>query len=554
MSPWTCLPDMGFVGLCVDQRCVSPTKIVLKGHAVAPTARCPVCAHASGRVHSRYRRALADLPSYGVVTQLRLTARRFFCDNPGCVRRVFAEPLTGLAAAYARRTDRLLQSQRWIGLALGGRAGARLANRLGMPTSADSILRIVRRSPLPSVVTPTILGVDDWALRRGQRYGTILCDLERHRPVALLPERSAEMLSSWLSDHPGVEVISRDRGGNYAKGAAAGAPAATQVADRWHLLSNLRLTLVRLADRLGREVRQIWKAMPPAAPVAPIQPTADCQPVQCQPRAAPEPPSAPTDNPQRARRLERYNQVKELYHQGIGYRTIARRLHIGRNCVRRFIRAEGFPERAQPRRRHHVEKYAGVIQQRWKEGCRNAVAILQELKAQGFDGSYDMVRRWMRPWRNLADAAHTPGRKPTKVVEPPAHRAPSSHQVGWLLLQRAQDLQDQDQRFVSLLCEQCPAIAQAALLAGQFKSLVKNRDANALDTWLATSTAADAPREMAGFAQGLKQDYSAVKAALTLPWSNGQVEGQINRLKLIKRQMYGRAKFDLLRRRFLDTG
>lgn len=317
-----------------------PERVTVNIHTTATSAVCPGCQSDACRVHSRYQRTLADLPLAHIPVCLHLHLQRFFCDNGLCPRKTFSEPVPGLTLPRARRTTRLLVEQRHLGLEIGGEPGARLARRQGMAVSADTLLRLARREPATPASTPRHLGIDDFALRKGQVYGTILVDLDAHQPFDLIPERSAEVVEEWLKAHPGVEVITRDRSGEYAEGASRGAPNALQVADRFHLLQNLREMLQRLLDAHQEALVAATRPaslpstepqVPPAEPVVSPEaaPPSEAEPV-VEPSALSEPPAAPApegassplnkaaqlSQERRARRQARYTEVREFARPG----------------------------------------------------------------------------------------------------------------------------------------------------------------------------------------------------------------------------------------------
>jgi len=516
-------------GLSVAQVLPAPDRVTIVTAPTPSQSACPLCGGLSGRVHSHYTRTLADLPWSGRAVAVQVRARRFRCTSAGCPRQIFTERLPEVVCPRARRTVRLGDAQRHIGLALGGAPGSRLAGRLAMPASGDTLLRMIRTGALAPSPPPQVIGVDDWAWRRGHRYGTIICDLERRRVVDLLPDRSAATLASWLKRHGGeVAVVSRDRSGAYADAIRAGAPGAVQVADRWHLLVNCSDALRQLLDRHQRQLRE----------AANIGAVGERVP-------APAPTQADRRKSERQeRRRARYEAVAEPHRKGMPIRRIARRLGTARNAVRRWLRAgEAAPYRRAPGR-SVLDRHLGHVERRWAEGCRNAAELWRGLREErGFRGGYDVVRRWAVRHRALQE-----------VSTPPAHglpswRVPSARRAARLLTTEIASLSGADQRFVRTLTALSPDVRLAAGLANDFARLVRERDAEALDPWLTRARATG----LRGFAGGLLQDIDAVRAALSLPWSNGPAEGQVNRLKAIKRSMYGRAKFDLLRSRVLHA-
>jgi len=537
-----------------DPAAIQLTKIISGARAVTlvvktfgRSVRCPRCHYASTRIHSRYQRKVADLPWLGVAVRLELRTRRFRCANDLCPQTIFCEPLPAVVARYARKTTRLNDALALIGFAIGGEAGARAACGLGMTTSPDALLRRIRQFTFKEHVTPRVLGVDDWAFRRGCRYGTILVDLERHRPVDLLPDREAETLAAWLKAHPGVEVISRDRACAYSDGASAGAPEAIQVADRWHLLKNMGDTVQRVLDRKHAVLRQVAKTVT-ASPVVPEEDNAYLTPaITTMQLTLPEQAKLQS----RERRRARYNEVVALWKQGVSLRRVARELHLSRSTVKKLIRAGSFPEKAQPPpRRSIVDPYGDYLAARWASGCHTATVLWHEIQEQGFRGPYSAVCRYLARWWRTNLPLQLQRRKRSQPVT--TIKTPSARRTMWLLLGDAAKHKPDEHAFVTQLLRDCPEVKLVQSFAQQFTVIIRERKVDALDEWM-TKAAASGLAEMRGFVAGLRRDLAAVKAALTYEWSNGQVEGQVNRLKMIKRMMYGRANFDLLRQRVLHA-
>ncbi|GHO72341.1 hypothetical protein KSD_01120 [Ktedonobacter sp. SOSP1-85] len=259
------------VSLLPDPTCLLLSSVESPGNAILIVVRtivdqacCPVCQTPTAHVHSHYTRQVADLPWMGWAVKLELHVRRFFCLNLACERQIFTERLSSVVAPYARRTIWLADVFTLVAFALGREAGKRLIAGMGLRSSPDTLLRLIQAAPEKEYPTPQILGVDDWSWKRGHTYGTILIDLERHLPIELLPDREAETLADWLWNHPGVLIVSRDRGGNYAEGVRKGALGAIQIADRFHLLNNLGDTVANLLTRHLLAVRR-----KPAANVSP---------------------------------------------------------------------------------------------------------------------------------------------------------------------------------------------------------------------------------------------------------------------------------------------
>ncbi|GAC1660839.1 MAG: ISL3 family transposase [Acidobacteriaceae bacterium] len=452
-----------------------------------------------------------------------------------------------LTRPYARSTRSHFTTLQTLGLALGGNAGARIAAELRIPGSASTLLRRVHATQDPPSSPVRVLGVDDWALRKGQQYGTILCDLERGCPIDLLADRSAESLAAWLRNHPEIEILSRDRGGVYAEGARMGAPQAQQVADRFHLLQNMTEVLRRVLDRHFCDLKHACERAEAEslASVPPQQEEGVPDPPALQKEAPPDPP-APAPTAARLRREAFFQEVQRLTAEGHSLRAIARKLDVSRVTVKRYAQAQTTPPfagREHPVSRTVLAGYTDLIDQRAQEGVPSIQHLVRQLHEAGYTGGEGRVYAYLK--KHPAQAS---GRRASATQ----HRGLrlSARAATWLLLRPPQKLEAQEQRLRECLLEANEEVAHAYRLIERFAAMVRKRQSEQLDAWLEDAKSSSIA-ELVGFAKSLAQDYAAVRAGLTLPWSNGPVEGQVNRLKLLKRSMYGRAGIPLLRKRLL---
>jgi len=472
---------------------------------------------------------------------LRVQVRRFFCSNPKCVRRIFAERIEKLARSYAQRTCRLKKAQTAIAQAVGSRPGVRLCSTLQMLASASSLLRLERAASLPERKTPRVLGVDDFAFRRGHRYGTLLYDLEAHVVVDLLPDRTAETLSLWLREHPGIDIVSRDRATAYAEAVRTTLPQALQVADRWHLVKNLGQALEIMLDTKRPLLREAAKNTFTVSQPSVLPELSREEVSKKVPRAV------ALKECHRQERLDLYLQIHALYRQGMKLASICRHMHLDPKTARKYLRSSTFvdrKERAPQKRGKILDPFAPFLRQRWEEGCHSVTHLLAELREQGYRGCYTVVKDFVREWR-LPDLPRTNKR---------ADRV-SPRQVAMWLLRREEERTDTQNRLITHLQMLCEPFRVATELADRFLKLVRQSprtdQKEAFHVWL-SDTLDCSVTELRTYAAGLKWDQSAVEAGLSLPWSNGAVEGSVHRLKFIKRRGYGRANFDLLRRRVLQ--
>jgi transposase len=503
-------------------------------HPRAVHACCPGCGGESARVHSRYDRTLADAAVAGRRVEIRLRVRRFFCDGQGCRVRTFAEQVTGLTARYARRTVLLRGMLESIGLALAGRAGARLATALGLPATRNTVLRLIRALPDPQIGTVTVLGVDDFALRRGHVYGTVLVDIDTRRPIDLLADREADTFAAWLGEHPGTEVVCRDRAGAYAQGARTGAPEAIQVADRWHLWHNL-------AEHVEKTAAAHHGCLCQRDDIAPEVPIESDSAVDLAEAAALAQVQRRENSALVARTKARYEAVHALKADGKGIKTIMRELGLAKETVRRFYRADSVEDLlAKPRagRPSLLDSYKPYLHERWNAGITKASTLYREIAEQGYRGSQGTVAAYLAPFRELGAAP------------PPKPAVPKVRQITSWMLRHPEDLDTDKQLQLKQVLASCSHLDATATHVATFAEILTGRHGDRLDSWMAAVDAADLPH-LHRFVTGLRRDYQAVRNGLTLPHSSGSVEGNVNRIKMIKRQMYGRANFDLLRKRIL---
>lgn len=499
------------VGVVVERVEQIGATVWMWAHPRAVEAACPGCGRVSGRVHSRYERRVADASVAGRRVVIRLRVRRFFCAEAACPAKTFAEQVSGLTQPYGRRTMLLRNMLEAIGLAVAGRAGARLAAVLGLFASRSTLLRLIRALPDPAAGSVAVLGVDDFALRRGHNYGTVLIDMDTHRTT----------------------VVCRDRGGAYAEGARIGAPEAIQVADRWHLWHNLAGYVEKTVAAHHHCVRAEWDLQSEAPAEMSAVDLVEAAQVAHAERAE--------QSALVVRTKERYEAVQALKAQGKGIKAIMRELALAKETVRRFYRADGVDElltKARAGRPAKLDEYKPYLHQRWNEGCTNVLQLHREITAQGYRGSYSSVRDHLAPFRELGAA---PSAKPA---------TPKVRTITSWMLRRPDDLDEDEQRDLTRVLDACPHLAATATHVRSFAQMLTGRHGERLDAWMQEVEVDDLPY-LRSFVNGLRQDYTAVLNGLTLPHSSGAVEGNVNRIKMIKRQMYGRASFDLLRKRIL---
>lgn len=511
---------------------------------------CPLCGQLTRRIHSRYERTLTDLPCIDFSLTLIVQVCKFFCLNADCSRCIFTERLPEVAAPWARKTVRFVQRLQSIALALGGAAGARLGRLLGYAICGSTLLNHLQTLPFPEFETPRILGVDDFAFRKGHNYGTILVDLETHQPIELLADRQAETLTDWLQAHPGIEVLSRDRSKTYKKAMTEGAPTAVQIADRFHLVKNLSEALERAFGSYRAELKAAEQSQQQATVIEAAEETVMAIP---KPTATEQAQQRIQANQQQ--RIEQQRTIKTLRAQQWSQVAIAQKLAVSVKMVERYSTAPDFPETPERRPtfgRSLLDPFKPQLLVWWNSDIREPSSLMGLLKSVGYGGSLRTLQRYisgLRQAQGLPPArikVITPLPKVVDSQSPPF----TPRQAAYLMVLRPENRQAEDADLLARVVKQHPDLMLLVELADEFLQLLRQRQADKFDDWL-VKAAGCSIKPLQTFAAGLLDDYAAVKASMSMEVSNGPVEGLNNKLKMLKRQMYGRAGLDLLAKRFI---
>jgi len=505
----------------VDRAVISGDLVSIWVRASADGAACPGCGTWCAKVRGRYWRRLRDTAAGGRRVVIWLLVRLLRCGSPDCAKGSFAEQPAGLAVPYARKTPLLAGQLGAVAAALAGRAGSRLARAvLAVQVSRDTLIRLLMAVPDPPAGAVRVLGADDFSLRKGRTYATVLVDMETGAPVDVLPDREAATLEAWLKEHPGVRVICRDRAGAYAQAAAAGAPDAAQVADRWHLWHNL-------CEYAGKAAARHQDCLAEPAPGACSHPGQD----QDQDRG-----QAAGDLETVIR--ERHAAVRELRSAGADLAGAAAALGLGIQVTGRYWRAATARDLlAAARSAPGLDPWKPYLRQRWDQGATSISALHKEITAAGYAGSYSTAYGYASLFRLAAPPA------------PPA--PPAARQVaGWILTDPAR-LDPDGAAALAAIRSRCPELDALAGHVTEFAKILTGLHGTRLAAWLDDVDTGPARTELRSFTRGIRRDYHAVLNGLTLPWNSGPVEGLNTRTKLIERQMYGRAGFPLLRKRIL---
>lgn len=523
--------------LCLQEMQVEDRQIRLLVESTRTQACCPNCDRESSEIHSHYLRRPRDLAWSQMPVVLHIQAKRFFCLNEQCPKRTFAERFPGFVDWYARRTKRVVEKQERLGIIVCARTAEALLGLDQMGISDTTLNRLIRALPDPEPQAIEVLGGHDWAKRKGQRYGTILVDQQKGKVVDVLEDRTAETLVKWPKTHPEIKIVTRDRSKTYAEGIREGAPQAIQIADRWHLLKNGSDTVYKIFQqehsliqkrlKEGSEAKKTDLPLPEDAPAVENELTLAEQ-----------------------NRKQRIDEAQKLVRLGWTQKDAARHLNIHPKTVRQYLRSPS-PRLIRSRRRTKLGSFKSFLLQRWNKGCHNAAQLFREILSQGFTGQITLVMEFARQLRRASGIPPKLRNPDGEVVPPEVIRdLPSLRTLTWWVFRPIEKRQAEDEQILEKLANGQPKLQMTIALARDFAEMIRNQQADHLSDWM-DQARKSGYRAWSNFADGLQQDETAVLGALSYSWSNGRTEGNVNRLKYLKRMMYGRAKDDLLRKRVL---
>lgn len=516
--------------------CSSTINVFAK--SLVSSGRCPDCGFDSSKIHSYYSRQVSDLPLCEKSLVIHLRVKRFRCSNPICLRKTFVERNEEFLPLYSRRTKRLSKRLYFLGLSLGGKKCTQLLPHLGMSGSRDTVLRNLRREF--KFISPSnlkVIGIDDWAWRKRVSYGSIIVDLERHKVIDLLPDRAPETISKWLQEQKDLEMISRDRGNEMIDGINQGAPQAIQIADRFHLLQNLTTTIFKEIEQKPRIIKNIYR-----------------EKTECNDEIATESAGSPSQEedettPADKRRFLRIQRAQKLHDAGWTARKIAKELGLSPKTINRYLKIEDPQPAKRNRKGRLLDPYKSYLIQRWHAGCQNGSKLLIEIQGLGYQGKATILREFLKSLKIAKE--HGIDSESEMAQKWKKH---SLRRLAFMMGRPEEEWNEKPWflKGIELLRNHRPEIGEMIDLARQFTVIVSERLLNEFENWLEKARKS-ASKSFQSFAKSLESDLEAVKAALTLTWSNGPVEGKINRLKLLKREMYGRANLDLLKIRLIGS-
>ena len=514
--------------------------VLVRVTSMRTSSACPLCSTLSTSVHSYYRRHPMDLPCVGRPIRLLLTVKKFFCRVPQCPRKIFTERLPELIKPSSRLTSRLREAVQEIGFASCGKGGERLSCKLGIHVTDTTLLRSLYLVPLPESGKVRVISIDDWAWRKGQSYGSILVNLETHKIIDLLPERTVESVIAWFESHPEIEVVSRDRGGTYVEGATQGAPLAVQVCDRWHLMKNLGDAVEAYLIRARVRIPDDPSSASAGEGDLPLQET-EIPPPQLSHRAE-------LSQERLRKRQEICQQAKDLHAQGWSIHAIANHLDRERTTIRNYLKVEGDwqPTPRQPGK-SKLDPYREYLLSRWEQGCQNGQRLLREIREQGYDGCATLLRAFVTQLRKQLPVKTSSRRQASSTIRT---MPKTPREIRWVLTKHREDLDPDERADLDRLLQSAEEVSTLRKLLHTFLNMVRQRKHEQLRPWMEAAHNSGIP-ELKSFVAGVERDYDAAKEALRLPWSQGITEGKVNKLKTLKRVMYGRAGFALLRQRLL---